>query len=67
MFTKIFILYRLCKKFKDLEETVSPAVVQAFILPIATHNLFDEERLSKNFNELIDSSMEVGIYLCQSQ
>ncbi|ODM88633.1 Small subunit processome component 20 [Orchesella cincta] len=50
---------KLCKKLKDAEETVSPAVLQAFILPIASHNLFDEERLSKNFNELIDSSIEV--------
>lgn len=59
VFLKIYFP-RLEKKLGEAANEISPAPVQAFILPIATHNLFDEARLSKNFNELIDSSIEVS-------
>lgn len=57
----MFNYCRLGKSVKDAAHTVSPAVVQSYILPIATHYLFDEDRLSKNFNDLIDSSIEVCV------
>jgi hypothetical protein len=52
----------LAKKITEVGKGVSPSVLKNFVLPLANHNLLDEEKLGKNNNELIDSSIEVSGY-----
>jgi len=50
---------RLGTRVEQICKEVSASVTKAFIMPIATHNLLNEEKIGKNYNELVDSSIEV--------
>lgn len=50
---------KLSKQIADVGKNVSPTILKIFVLPLANHNLLDEDKLGKNINELIDSSIEV--------
>jgi len=55
----VFWYDRLSKKITDAGKDISPMILKTFVLPLASHNLLDEDKLGKNINELIDSSIEV--------
>lgn len=46
----------------EVGTTVSPTILKNFILPLANHNLLDEDKLGENKSDLIHSSIEVSMY-----